>query len=347
MRVARRSVLLILLALVVPNLLRAQQTICERPFQLHADADLGIRNELDWFSQSTEHQVSFDIQLLQQQLPLLREQRESTLGTAEKVAESIRRISPEFAAKTVLYPAAGYDLDTVFKVFPDASLVVGIDNHPFVANTENPLVSTFPSHDFRHVTSFESMDHEDSILLRGLERLAVRFPNLRVRKVKFYISNHGATKQKQNDHMIFSDSERRARHRVHGLIEFDQGDNTRVQQYVHIDAVIDQNSKTLRPFLKEISKTQFNGLLLKGAMRRFWLSEEPFRSWMVSLYQRDSIFVDADGNYRNWDYRLTGFHRQGLIPGIKLGYHQSYVYASFSEMHYQSGSLLDKARRDK
>jgi hypothetical protein len=159
----------------------------------------------------------------------------------KKYLRDLDKIHDKTAAKlggvdevgTVFYPFAGSDGAAAFRLFPNATTVVALENNPFLFELPKPKEKlTYPkglSGAWRHWTSISRDDYLGARVLGGLEQAV---PGFRLRKVE--IIRRPELQFLNNDHLGRGPS-------THGRIEFDTGPGTPVRQYIHLDTYVPPN----------------------------------------------------------------------------------------------------------
>ncbi len=190
-------------------------------------------------------------------------------------------------ADTVFYPLIGSDSSTFYSLFPKARVFVGLDQLRFFSNIEK----TFDQKRFEIERNVQhgflfyrySLRGKDiaATLLGGLKQVV---PSFRLRRVVLFRPNLPPIPEWDSQ-----TSSRRSRWKkhlrkynpeyfyIHGLVEFDQGEGTEVQHYIHIrDVFLPLNyAKKQYWWISTLSKKPPNAVVVKGSMGVFQAFEEP------------------------------------------------------------------------
>jgi hypothetical protein len=172
------------------------------------------------------------------------------------------------AAETVVYPASGYDAGFAARLFRGASVVVGIDDHPFHDGADPGYIPVFdvPA---ENATFKGEVDDQGPLVGTLIGSLATNVEGFRLRGV-----------------LAIDDGEKR-----HGVIEFDAGPGTPRRRYVHSDGRVDGG----------VDAWWWRGLaggggslaiLVKGAMNTF---EDPYVAARLTslLHGRSGVVVSS------------------------------------------------------
>ncbi|MCK6597316.1 MAG: hypothetical protein L6Q37_03050 [Bdellovibrionaceae bacterium] len=217
--------------------------------------------------------------------------------------------------KLVLYPASGFDSNTVFTVFKNARTVIGIDKHGFISKTTKSLVPKVTlstrSKDQGWV-KYTEIDSEEFVGADLIGNILSLSPSVRVLSVTSVHTENGTS---------------------HGIIEFDYGESTPKYQYIHVQA--HSVTEEVRPILDK----SIDAVYLKAAMDFFDDSVNPNNRVIIDQIEKNkALIVDADGvmSFVLWPYldRESEVYKKQLInnyPQIinthikKIGYDETYL----------------------
>jgi hypothetical protein len=186
--------------------------------------------------------------------------------------------------KTVIYPSSGYDASTPFVLFPNATEVVGIDNHPFWGSKNVIVDADFYSSTndqklgWTVIREVDSVEYIAGIVLARLKNIA---PDLRI--LSFYEIKDSTMSKDYGDIFL-----------SHGVIEFDTGPNTQVRRYIHLHSPA-LDGYEMRPsswWLQPILTHGFEGLIRKAGMA--FLNFDVGLNLVRNLKAEGGILVDGD-----------------------------------------------------
>lgn len=193
-------------------------------------------------------------------------------------------------AKTIVYPAAGYDSATPFLVFPTAERIVALDDHPFWS--EDSVVDS-DEHLSRKIISSHRLSTGWAIYkeLNQLKSLAA--------KILFHLS-HAYSEFRLLDMYEVKDltkgSDVKDLVLSHGVIVFDTGEGTPVRSYVHLQTpFLHREIGEISTWWFENVKAQgFKGLFFKAAMN----AQRTYTGFNLGLHVRNHGGVIVDADYR-------------------------------------------------
>ncbi len=160
----------------------------------------------------------------------------------------------KYFGSKILYPSAGFDADTPFLLFPGASLVVAVDDHPFVnesAKSVTPAVLESKNTQYIPFRQVDKSEHQMADVI--LWRLGRAFSGIRIHGVRAYTQSVGRK--------VYT----------HGWIAFDTGEGTRVRNYVHIQTTHRDQLHSLEglEWVEATQKWMRFDILVKGSMDFF------------------------------------------------------------------------------
>jgi hypothetical protein len=233
------------------------------------------------------------------------------------------------SVEKIFYPASGHDLQTAFELFPNAEILVMLDNHP-----------AFRPQDFKLRKKFEPKSVDEKLSSRGylnfnemgssqleylLGSLEKSFPLAR------YLS---ITMIKDSRNVYFSDVQDTSSTQgrgAHCIIEFEADNKKRTVIYINANMNISRSSsdseiKFWTDFVRQID---FDGLLLKSAMGRFegGSINLEFREALLSILKaNEGVLVEGKGvfesrRFGNPEWELSS-------DGAKVGNRQYQVTTS-------------------
>lgn len=235
--------------------------------------------------------------------------------------------------ESVIYPAAGFDSGYPFMIAPNAKVVVGLDDNPFITlknfklkNKVKPA-QPFGYSTYMHFSLIENLpglSHQIVANIKGLGN------NVRIRSVEaFMVQGESKFMESQTEHIP-----------IHGLVRFDRGEGTPEQIYVHVNRFFSSLEETSLPLLKNswwmgmISSRRL-GLFYKGAGG---ITEEPTIDVLEQLFIGipGSVYVAAENEatvryYKRSDNTLVA------LEDSKRGYKKV-------RMPYFQDSRLEKHR---
>lgn len=147
----------------------------------------------------------------------------------------LRNRGRDVRIETVFYPMTGLDGAMPFSMFPDAKLVIGLDEHPFLPDhhplIQNPnqsqmLFNRAHGQNYTYTTSLDNVPTGTTVL----ETLVATIPGFRLREVAI-----------SHDHYLGFIGDKIPL--THGLIAFDTGPGTPVRRYVHLHQSIGEFEK--------------------------------------------------------------------------------------------------------
>lgn len=249
------------------------------------------------------------------------EMHEKVIAAADRLADAVEKTGQ--VSRTVLYPASGFDAGTPFRVFRDAEVVVGIDVHPFTAKRVVPRVADLGTtrvggEGWVYVGDIDLLGGVAESIIISIERSLSSTSKgpVRIRSVveiEEALSIRGDGK-------------------VHGVVEFDHGDGTRIQRYVHIQSSQLADRTALPRWTAALTENGFDTIFVKAGMSFFSNYSRSFGGYLAdSLRQRGGLIVDTDGKLTEWPWE-TAYQR--LIRRIRmtttdisgLGYGEAIIY---------------------
>lgn len=249
--------------------------------------------------------------------------------------------------RSLLYMASGQDSITPFMMFSSIESVVAVDVYPFFESREQLVPG-------RGIVNSEAqfdrwdMVSESKTMAEGLVgRILMAFPRARIREIKLFTDY-----QNQKDGLPLR----------HGLIVWDEGENTPVRRILYLQSLDDlisahasQTSVTStrlysirlsfqKPaFLEALLKTKFDALLAKGSMAAYGFETAvrirvnsdagPGMGSMLwkKFYQNGGLIVDADGTH--WPFlnedgsvQSSRVNELGPLPFFDLGYSELRIF---------------------
>ncbi len=186
---------------------------------------------------------------------------------------------------TVFYPAASHDASTPLQLFPNAQTVVAIDWGPFQAqNMADLMFPVFGNQELPgHLMTNETQGGlGQSQMILG--RLALVVPNFRILKITSF-------KQKKTMNGTFWNDD----YVSHGLIEFDQGEGTSKQYYLHLqvhldDRMVDQNAWWVDAMLTE----KIGAIIIKGSADLAKDAPKEMADFLFTLAQSHGLLIEEE-----------------------------------------------------
>lgn len=217
--------------------------------------------------------------------------RRTQMETAAKVRGVLSNMGMGLDVRTMLYPASGLDSVAPFMILPHLESVIAFDSHPFRdTKREEPIEARFGPIDlpggFNQVEDVTTAKFTSDFLIG---RLLSQFPSARILKV---IGIRPSAQQVPAHRDFFP----------HGVIVFDQGPDTTVQTFVHLQV----STRTLRQMeytqedqselLNRISELDYQAILRKGAMVYFQQdsTQAAVRPLVEKLFYRNGLWIDGD-----------------------------------------------------
>lgn len=215
----------------------------------------------------------------------LKRQRE----VSSKVAAAIKGFQPKKEIRTLIYPAAGFDSASPFRILPELLNVIAVDSHPFHSGIENtPIVPSYgPGDQSRGFTLVSHVTANSSISTVVLGRLILQFPNIRIHKIVGVHADiiHMAKQSGSYDH---------------GIIIFDNGPQTPLRTYTHLRIPTQQTSLIERSpplaIIDRLSSLPFQALLRKGSMLFYQQESQAARPLVEALIKNGGLWIDGDQN---------------------------------------------------
>ncbi len=224
--------------------------------------------------------------------------RAETVAPARRVADVLEKIGRAREVRTVLYPAAGFDAATPFRIFEHADLVIGMDNHPFAVTKraqeragvhERWLESGELAEkvNVRGWVKYDQINKQRSVL-RGLTASLLSLdPGVRILSVEA-LDAYGHVE---------------GRAVVHGIVKFDLGPGTMIRTYVHLHTPTDLTRATLPPWTPELLASGYQAVLKKAAMDTYENYRESFGGFLIeNLRAQRGFIVDGDGLLSRWPW---------------------------------------------
>jgi len=168
-------------------------------------------------------------------------------------------------SKTVLYPMSGFDSGTPLHLFPDATTIIGIDNHPFLPaghSSETVAYSKVGTHNFAYYGDVDRLGHVGPAVIGGL---ASAVPNFRLRSVTIIEEDGGSVEVVRSASKPGDPSSAKTKAAGHAVVEFDGGPGTPVRRYVHINGSLVAGKTKNAWWWKTIEQLRPNAVLLKGS----------------------------------------------------------------------------------
>ncbi len=180
--------------------------------------------------------------------------------------EAEKQIGAIPKSKTVLYPMSGFDSGTPLHLFPDATTIIGIDNHPFLPVGQAPKAveySRIGTHNFAYYGDVDRLGHVGPAVIGGL---ASAVPNFRLRSVTVIEDEGGSVEVVRGFAAKGRDPGTNAtRAAGHAVVEFDGGPGTPVRRYIHINGSLIAGRTKNTWWWKAIDQLGPNAVLLKGS----------------------------------------------------------------------------------
>ncbi len=223
----------------------------------------------------------------------LRRQNEASA----KVSRAIKSFLPSNQIRTLIYPAAGFDSASPFRILPELRNVIAVDSHPFHSGIENtPIVPSYgPGDQSRGFTLVSHVTDSASISNVVLGRLILLFPNIRIHKIA---GVHAGLLEIAKDTGAYD----------HGFIIFDNGPNTPLRTYTHLRIRTEHNGPIERsppnPIIQKLAKLPFQALLRKGSMLFYQQESQAARPLIEALIKNGGLWIDGDQN-RNSHQNMT------------------------------------------
>lgn len=187
--------------------------------------------------------------------------------------------------QTVFYPAASHDSSTPIQMFPNARTYIAADWYPFHAGYDSPLLIPRIGHQAEtgHLTSNE-MQTSQGQAAYILGRIFLALPNARILSVRSFCQ-----KKSLLGSMWGQD------HVSHGIVEFDQGEDTRRQAYIHLHANLDdrwvtENEWWMDPMLIE----PLHAVIIKGAADLPQYAEHEMSQVLFTLAQSHGMLIEEE-----------------------------------------------------
>lgn len=200
------------------------------------------------------------------------------------------------SVESVLYPMCGADSGLAFGVFPDAKVVIGIDDSEFVAPGDHLSYSRVT----RPTWTYSGFDRDNPEIVNNIiGSIAHTVPSFRLRRVFFLESpneNHLSPRESQK----WLDP--RSRH--HGIVEFDNGEGTPVRRYIHLDHLMGNAPNSW--LVKLLKAWGPKAVLIKAAHQRFSNGFNRFDRSLISnlLEKSGGILVEGGENAgpQEWEF---------------------------------------------
>jgi hypothetical protein len=154
-------------------------------------------------------------------------------------------------SKVVLYPMSGFDAGTPIHLFPDATTIIGVDNHPFLpvgdARTQIPY-SEVGTHNFAFWGDVDKLGHVGPAIVGALKRAV---PGFRLRHVSLIEQDASTDKA------------------VHAVVEFDGGPGTPTRRYIHVNGSLEIDAHVIaQGWWKMVEELEPDSVLIKGSQNK-------------------------------------------------------------------------------
>ncbi|MGE4233929.1 MAG: hypothetical protein AB7F43_11425 [Bacteriovoracia bacterium] len=216
--------------------------------------------------------------------------------------ESLYRISKKAEeiggkAKTVFYPLCGFDTFTAATLFPDATIFIGLDNHPFSAIKQIQAKPYFGRKFENTVAVSQASEDNSEYVEKIFGGLLGAFPELRILDVQEFQHN-------------IEDSS--------GLVEFDTGEGTPKRYYVHICTWVHNRDLEINKkwWFRLLDQLPIDRVVVKAPMSTFSSFGHSEGSFGYAHYNGSIFFRDKIEEWLLRTNGLTVFGRdqQGIHP---------------------------------
>lgn len=203
------------------------------------------------------------------------------------------------SVKTVFYPFAGGDILTPFKLFPNANLVIGVDQHPFWSKAQHRSIDRKTA--ARLVHGFDYYEALDALKYLGPVQAA---------RVQYAGGQIDQIRELQAGRFFFPKS--------HGEMDFRLGDREVLRKYIHIHSSLGDLSWLLNSQLtSRLESLQFDVILIKsvmGAFRGGVVMHRALKNYIEALLLSNPRTLLIEGqDYSAIDDRSKGFEFTSTI----------------------------------
>jgi len=143
--------------------------------------------------------------------------------------QATKAIGPLGKNKVVFYPMSGFDAGTPLHLFPEATTIIGIDNHPFLppgGGTTKVAYAPVGTHNFAYYGDIDRLGHVGPAILGALKSAS---PSFRIKQVSVIRTRELLANNRDGRFGKEADA-------VHAIVEFDGGPGTPLRRYIHVNA---------------------------------------------------------------------------------------------------------------
>jgi hypothetical protein len=228
-----------------------------------------------------------------------------------------------FRARTIFYPMAGYDAGTAQRLFPEATTIIGVDNHPFLPETPPARISYGPA-PAQNVVLYRNVDHLAYVGPAAIGQLQAMVPGFRLRRVYVVTTEELQGHRGESGFKQLSDSDPRRVPSGHGIVEYDTGPGTPLRRYVHINAsLLTQGNVESTWWWNAIERMAPDTVLVKGAEEAFqhraaYHLRPSIRSW---LHRAGGTLVEEVLSHdagTAWVPQFSGFQSFPKLPTASI-----------------------------
>lgn len=179
------------------------------------------------------------------------------------------RAARQRPARTVLYPMSGFDAGTAARLYPDADLIIGVDDHAFLPDAL-PAKIQVPKVGLENATYFRNVDHLGHVGVAAIGQLRAAVPGFRLRGVTTFSSEEPLGTR--DAHQWFAGGRvsygkvQAAGRGVaqHAIVSYDRGPGTRRQRYMHVQSALVRGVE--RAWWMELAERRgLDAVLVKGS----------------------------------------------------------------------------------
>ena len=239
-----------------------------------------------------------------------------SLATVDKIRGARQR-----TARTVLYPMSGFDAGTAARLYPDAELIIGVDNHGFLPD-DLPSKVMVPKVGLESATYFRNVDRLGHVGVAAIGQLRSAVPGFRLRGVTTFTTQEPLGTRETHQWFeggTISYGKVKAAGRDtarHAIVRFDRGAGTKVQQYLHVQSALVPGVE--RAWWLDLAIARgLDGVLVKGSEDQ--LDRGPLNAFVARV--GDALAANH-GEMISDAFRLS----TGTPRNIQVGDHFGYAF---------------------
>lgn len=190
--------------------------------------------------------------------------RDLSLATVDQLRAARQR-----PARTVLYPMSGFDAGTAARLYPDADLIIGVDNHAFLPDAL-PAKIKVPKVGLESATYFRNLDLLGTVGVAAIGQLRTAVRGFRLRGVTTFTTQEPLGEREAHQWFAggpISYGKPKATGlgtARHAIVSFDRGAGTKRQRYLHVQSGLFAGAE--RAWWLDLAIARgLDGVLVKGS----------------------------------------------------------------------------------